>query len=97
MRCVCVFVVYQVSISQNVHVMGVQSCLFSCPCVCHKIICQSEISQSKKSEKKTFVATYCRSSRSNAIKRYWKLQNISPKHISKSENMKEIWESERKS
>ena len=40
---------------------------------------------------------YCGSSRSSLIKKYWKLQNISHKNISKSENLMEIWESASKS
>ena len=68
----------------------------------YKIIDKSEIYQKQKvcnkfQKKITNWEKYCGLFRSHAVKKYWKLQKIYRQNISKSENLKEIWESESKS
>ena len=79
-RCVCVFVLYQMSISQKFHVMGVQTCfVMCCAYVCHKINNKSEISQFFFF---FYVEKYFRSYRSIAIHFVLKtLKDIPEKHF----------------
>ena len=97
-RFVCVFVVYQMSISPIFHLMGFIVVYLDVRPVLnvrHKISCKSEIYQKQKVKNSKNVEKYCGSSRSIVIQNIEKLQNISWKNISKSEKYEgnlRIWE-----